>query len=69
MMAGILGVVTWLMMGAMLAGFAAGGIAWLRRRLKRPDAGCGEPELTGRARLSLRASARVLGSRQVARRL
>jgi hypothetical protein len=47
MMAGMLGVATWLMMGAMLAGFAAGGIAWLRRRLKRPDAGCGEPELSG----------------------
>jgi hypothetical protein len=26
----------WIMMGAMLTGFAAGGIAWLRRRLKRP---------------------------------
>jgi hypothetical protein len=35
MMTGTLGIVMWFMMGAMLAGFAAGGIAWLRRR-KRP---------------------------------
>jgi TRAP-type C4-dicarboxylate transport system permease small subunit len=36
MMTGTLGIVMWLMMGAMLTGFAGGGIAWLRRRLKRP---------------------------------
>jgi hypothetical protein len=36
MMTGTLGIAMWVMMGAMLTGFAAGGIAWLRRRLKRP---------------------------------
>ena len=36
MMTGTLGIAMWIMMGAMLAGFAAGSIAWLRRRLKRP---------------------------------
>ena len=36
MMAGRLGIMMWLMMGAMLTGFVASGIAWLRRRLKRP---------------------------------
>jgi hypothetical protein len=36
MMTGTLGIVMWLMMGAMLTGVAAAGIAWLRRRLKRP---------------------------------
>ncbi len=36
MMTGTLGIVMWIMMGAMLTGFVAGGIAWLRRRLKRP---------------------------------
>lgn len=36
MMTGTLGIVMWVMMGGMLTGFVAGGIAWLRRRLKRP---------------------------------
>ena len=36
MMTGTLGIVMWLMMDAMLTGLAAGAIAWLRRRLKRP---------------------------------
>jgi hypothetical protein len=36
MMTGILGIFMWLMMAAMLTGVAAGGIAWLRRCLKRP---------------------------------
>jgi hypothetical protein len=36
MMTGTLGIFMLLMMGAMLAGFVAGGTAWLRRRLKRP---------------------------------
>lgn len=36
MMTGTLGIVMWLMMGGMLTGFVAGGIAWLRHRLKRP---------------------------------
>jgi hypothetical protein len=36
MMTGTLGIVMWLMMGAMLTGFVAGGIAWLRRHLKGP---------------------------------
>jgi hypothetical protein len=36
MMTGILGILMWLMMAAMLTGLAAGGIAWLRRGLKRP---------------------------------
>jgi hypothetical protein len=35
MMTGTLGIVMWLMMGAMLTGFIAGGIARLRRRGKR----------------------------------
>jgi hypothetical protein len=35
-MTGTPGIVMWLMMGAMLTGFAGGGIAWLRHRLKRP---------------------------------
>jgi hypothetical protein len=36
MMTGTLGIVMGVMMGAMLTGFAAGSIAWLRRRLERP---------------------------------
>jgi len=36
MITGALGIVMWVMMGTMLTGFAAGSIAWLRRRLKRP---------------------------------
>lgn len=36
MMTGTLGVVMWLMMGAMLTGIVGGGIAWLRRRVRRP---------------------------------
>jgi hypothetical protein len=37
MMTGILGIFMWLMMGAMLTGVAAGGIARLRRRRNRPQ--------------------------------
>lgn len=33
MMTGMLGAAMWLMMGLMLLGLAAGGIAWMRRRL------------------------------------
>jgi hypothetical protein len=33
MMTGMLGAAMWLMMGLMLLGLAAGGIAWVRRRL------------------------------------
>jgi hypothetical protein len=36
MMTGTLGIVMGVTMGVMLTGFAVGGIAWLRRRLKRP---------------------------------
>jgi hypothetical protein len=36
MMTGTLGIFMLLMMGAMLTGFVASGIARLRRRLKRP---------------------------------
>jgi hypothetical protein len=36
MTTGTLGIAMWIMMGAMLTGLVAGGIAWLRRRLKRP---------------------------------
>jgi hypothetical protein len=36
MMTGTLGIVMWLMMGAMLTGLAAAGTARLRRRLKLP---------------------------------
>ncbi len=36
MMTGTLGILMWVMMGAMAAGFLAGGLAWMRRRLKRP---------------------------------
>ena len=35
MMTGTLGIVMWLMMGAMLAGFVAGGIAWLQCHIER----------------------------------
>jgi hypothetical protein len=35
MMTGVLGVFMWLMMGAMGVGLTTGGIAWLRRQLKR----------------------------------
>lgn len=35
MMTGTLGIFMWLMMGAMLTGFAAAGIARLRRRLNQ----------------------------------
>jgi uncharacterized membrane protein len=33
MMTGLAGLAMWLMMGVMLIGLAAGGIAWLRRHL------------------------------------
>ncbi len=36
MMTGTVGILMWLMMAAMLTGFLAGGVAWLRRRQKRP---------------------------------
>jgi hypothetical protein len=36
MMTGTPGIVMWVMMGVVLTGFVASGIAWLRRRLKRP---------------------------------
>ncbi len=34
MMTGTLGILMWLMMAVMLTGFLAGGIAWIRRRIK-----------------------------------
>ena len=35
MMTGTMGIAMWFMMGAMLTGFTAAGIAWLWRRMKR----------------------------------
>jgi putative membrane protein len=42
MMTGMLGAAMWLMMGLMLLGLAAGGIAWVRRRL-HPQGRSGPP--------------------------
>jgi putative membrane protein len=42
MMTGMLGVAMWLMMGLMLLGLAAGGTAWVRRRL-HPQGRSGPP--------------------------
>jgi hypothetical protein len=55
MMTGLAGLAMWLMMGVMLLGVAAGGIAWMRRRLhgrphSRPPTSAETPEAIVRHR-------------------